>query len=69
MEPGVQTWEADRPESTVGLPDMSVTISSLLLRSGRNMMSGWDGLIEKSWGRMADAQGKMHTLNSYHEWS
>lgn len=48
---------------------MSVTIYSLLLRSGRNMMSGSDGLIEKSWGRMADAQGKMHTLNSYHELS
>lgn len=56
MEPGVQAWEADRSES-------------LLLRSGRNMMSGWDGLVEKSWGRIADAQGKMHTLNSYRELS
>ena len=40
---------------------------SLLLRSGRNMMSVWDGLIEKSQGGMAEAQCKMHTLKSYHE--
>lgn len=69
MEPGVQTWEADRSESIVGLPDLSATIYRLLLRSGRNMRSGWDGLIEKSWGRKADTQGKMHMLNSYHELS
>lgn len=56
MEPGVQTWEAG-------------WTSELGTRSGRNMMSGWDGLIRKSWGRMANAQGKMHTLNSYRELS
>lgn len=32
----------------VGLPRVSAIIYRLLLRSGRNMLSGWDGLFERS---------------------
>lgn len=49
------------------LPRLSATISSLLLRSGRDVMSGWDGLIERSMGGIGTVQGIMHTLNSYCE--
>lgn len=42
---------------------VSTTIYSLLLRSGRNVMCGWDGFIERSSGGTVMAQCKMCTLN------
>lgn len=42
---------------------VSATTYSLLLRSGRNVMSGWDGFADRSRGESVQAGRKMHILS------
>lgn len=46
-----------------GIARVSAIFYRLLLRSGKNVMCGWDGLIERSKDGTARAQCKVDILN------